>query len=100
MVHTVLSTLLAAGAGLYIWVFVSQLTTPGFGWLQKGLRRSFLRPLISCPWCFGAWISALLVIFLQWGEWGWVITPTAILASAALVGLMGSFTPGINDEDE
>lgn len=97
-----LQALLAAGAGLYLWVFVSQLTTPGFGRLQKWLRASWRRPLTGCPWCSGFWVSAILVIAQQalTGALSPITTPLAILASAAIVGYVGSMTPGVNDEGE
>lgn len=97
-----LQALLAAGASLYVWVFISQMTTPGLGWLQKGLRRSFLRPLFSCPWCFSWWACLALVVALQvsTGAVHWLMTPVSTLLAAAMSGFVGSLTPGIADLDE
>lgn len=94
------SVLVAGGAGLFAWVFASQLTTPGFAWLQKWLRRGWRRPLVSCPWCSGFWLCAIFAIALQWGYLHPVITPLSALAAAAIVGYIGSLTPGINDEED
>lgn len=93
---------IVGGSGLYAWVFASQLTTPGFGWLQRGLRRSFLRPLLSCPWCTGFWWAAVFVVTIHAlsGTLDWLITPLVVLLTAAAIGFVGSFTDGIVDEDE
>lgn len=98
----VLQALLAAGAGLYLWVFASQLTTPGFSGFQKWLRKSWRRPLIGCPWCSGFWLSAIFVTSQQalTGTLHWLTTPLTILAGAAVIGYVGSLTPGVNDEGE
>lgn len=91
---------LIALAGLYLWVFVSQLSTPGFKRLQRAIRLSFMRPLIACPWCSGFWLSLVFTALLHIGRYDWVATPLTALAGAGLIGLLGSFTPGIIDEDE
>lgn len=92
---------LAALAGLYLWALAAFLHTPVIRPIQRWLRRRWRKPLISCPWCFGFWASVLLVGLLQWGRWDWVHTPLAILAAAALVGVIGgTWTPGFDDEDE
>ena len=80
----------------YLWVFASQLHTPGFGWLQHWLRTGWLKPLVSCPWCFGWWASligaALLLGFTWW-------TLAVAVASAAVTGILGAyFTPGISED--
>lgn len=87
-------------AALYLWVLASQLHTPVIGGVQRWLRRGWRRPLISCPWCSGFWISAVLVAVVQWMRWDWIGTPLTILASATIVGLIGSnWTAGIDDEE-
>ena len=89
-------------ASLYVWVFISQLTTPGAAWLQRRLRLSFLRPLLSCPWCFGFWASLIAVLLTVWSldAWHILLTPLAVVASAGLAGFIGSLTPGIVDEED
>lgn len=95
-----LDALIVGLAALYVWVLASQLHTPVIGGVQRWLRRGWRRSLIACPWCSGFWLSMLGVGLIQWGRWGWVETPLAILGAAAVVGLVGSnWTAGIDDEE-
>lgn len=100
IVLAISNALLAAAAGLFVWVFMSQLTTPGFAWLQRWLRSGWRRPLISCPWCSGFWLALIFTLLLQWSYLHPVVTPLTVLASAAIIGFAGGFTPGIEDEDD
>lgn len=96
----VVFTAIGAGlAALYVWVFLSQLHTPGFGRLQKWARNGWRVPLVSCPWCSGFWLSAVFVAVIEWGRWSFTTTPFAILGAAALCGFLGAMTPGF-DFDE
>lgn len=92
--------ILIAMASLYLWVLASQLTTPVIAPIQRWLRRGWRRSLVSCPWCAGFWLSLIFTLAVHWGRYDWVVTPLTVLASAAVVGLAGSFTGGILDEDE
>lgn len=92
--------MIAGLASLYLWVFMSQLHTPGFRWLQHWLRHGPLQPLISCAWCSGWWLSVVIVLLLQANRLDWVVTPLTMVASAALAGFAGSLTPGIDLEDD
>lgn len=92
-----LDALLAGFAALYAWVFLSQLHTPGFGWLQSWAKRGWRAPLVSCPWCFGWWASIVIILALHLSQhrFDWVGTPLAWVAAAALCGMLGSQnTPG------
>lgn len=91
---------LASGASLYVWVFLSQLHPPLVTPILMAIRCGWLKPLLQCAWCSGFWLSVIFVIALQWGRLDWIATPLAVLTSAALVGLAGSFTPGLDEEDE
>lgn len=100
MLIVILDVLLAAFASLYVWVFVSQLTTPIIAPVQRWLRRGWRRSLVSCPWCTSFWLALLFILLLQMGRYDWVATPLAVLAAAAISAFIGSMTPGILDEDE
>lgn len=86
-------------AALFAWVFMSQLHTPGFGPIQRWLRRGWRVPLIGCPWCSGFWLALIFTLLLQWGRWDLVATPLTILAGAAVCGFLGSLTPGMDEEE-
>lgn len=92
--------LIIGGATFYLWMLAAQLHTPIIYPIQKWLRLSWRRPLIGCPYCFGFWGAVALTLLVQWGRLDWVMTPLTILAAAALSGFVGSFTPGIDDEEE
>lgn len=92
---------LAGLVGLYAWVFLTQLHTPGFGWLQKRARRGKITALTGCPYCFGWWAALVLTLMLQWNHLDWVITPLTAFAAAGLIGLLGAnLTPGADIEDD
>lgn len=85
---------------LYVWIFASQLHTPGFRRLQSWLRKGWRRPLVGCPYCFSFWAGSALTVALQWGRLDVIATPLSALASAALAGLLGAyFTSGIAEEE-
>lgn len=90
---------IVAFAAFYVWVFVSQLHTPGFRRIQKWLRRGWRLQLTGCPYCLGWWLSLIFTIAIQWGHLDWVITPLTALAAAGICGYIGSLTPGIDLED-
>lgn len=91
---------IAGLASVYIWVFMSQLHTPGFGRLQRWLRRGPLSNLIACPWCSGWWLSVVIVLLLQLHRLDWLVTPITIVAAAGLAGIVGGMTPGVDMEDD
>lgn len=92
--------LVAGLAALYVWVFLSQLHTPGFGRLQRWARRGWRVPLVGCPWCSGWWLGLVFTILLQLQRLDWIATPLTALAAAALCGFVGSLTPGMDEADE
>lgn len=76
----------------YVWALAAFLHTPIIRPIQRWLRRSWRWPLISCPWCFGFWAAMALTILVHasTGRLGWSTTPVVVLASASLVGIIGS----------
>lgn len=95
----VLDFLIAGFAALYVWVFLSQLHTPGFGWLQSWMRRGWRVPLIGCPWCSGWWLGLIFTVLLQLHHIDWIITPLTALGAAAICGFLGAMTPGMDEDD-
>lgn len=90
---------IAGLAAVYVWVFMSQLHTPGFGRLQRWLRRGWRVPVISCSYCSSWWLSVVLVALLQLHRLDWIVTPITMIATAGLAGLIGSMTPGFDWDD-
>lgn len=91
--------LIVALAGLFTWVFASQLHTPGFGKIQRWLRRGWRVGLVGCPWCSGWWLGWVLTLAIQYDRLDWITTPAIAVASAGLIGFLGSMTPGMDEED-
>lgn len=92
--------LLAGAAAFFLWVLASQLHTPVIRPVQRWLRTGWRRSLVSCPFCFGFWAAVILVAALQWGRLDPIDTPVSILAATAVCGFLGSFTAGIEDEED
>lgn len=64
------------------------------GPFPPGYRKK-LGDFISCPWCFGFWIS-----LAWWGMWQWLPHGTLVVASvAAISALVGIIAHYVQSED-
>lgn len=89
-----LSTALLSGlAAFTLWHAIARKQPPGLRQLYTALPDP-VRGFVGCPWCFGAWIAAAVVIAAIWGT---NVDPidglVMILAAAAIPGTLDAFTP-------
>jgi hypothetical protein len=54
---------------------------------SRGPVRSYVYELLTCPWCLGVWVSALVYVLWRWAD---VLPIRAGLVILALAGAQGS----------
>lgn len=52
--------------------------------------RTYVNELVTCPWCFGVWVSAAVYSLWRWVDWMPLHAALVILAVAGAQGFLAS----------
>lgn len=90
-----LATTITAGLAAYtLWHAIARKQPPGIRQAYAALPDP-IRYFVGCPWCFGAWIAAFLVIgYDLWtGHTEPATVALTVLGAAAIPGILESLIP-------